>query len=125
MRDTGGKFVKGQSGNPSGRPKVVGELRDLAREHTEDAVKTLVKICNDEDAPSAARTAAAVALLDRGHGRPSQNIEAKIDVYDAGRAHAQALMELANRAKEAKALEAKKAEAIAVEYMDVTPATKN
>ena len=125
MRDTGGKFVKGQSGNPTGRPKVVGELRDLARTHTEDAVNTLVSICNDKDAPHAARAAAAVALLDRGHGRPSQNIEAKIDVYDAGKAHAEALWELARRAKEAKSIEAKKADAIAVEYLDVTPATKN
>lgn len=125
MRDNGGKWVKGQSGNKSGRPKVVGELRDLAREHTEDAVKTLVKICNDEDAPPAARTAAAVALLDRGHGRPAQSIEAKIDVYSPAQAHAEALWELSRRANEAKAIEDKPTNTLAVGYRDVTPASKS
>jgi hypothetical protein len=27
-------FTKGKSGNPSGRPKEIGHVRDLARKHT-------------------------------------------------------------------------------------------
>ena len=61
-------WVKGQSGNPGGRPKVVGEVRDLAREQTGTAIATLTDICRNGRSESA-RVAAAVALLDRGWGR--------------------------------------------------------
>ena len=68
-------WVKGQSGNPGGRPKQIGEVRDLAREHTEEAIGTLVGIMQDEGAPASARLQAAQAILDRGWGRPSQAVE--------------------------------------------------
>jgi hypothetical protein len=35
----------------------------------------------DQKAPAAARISAAVALLDRGHGRPFQAVDVKIDYY--------------------------------------------
>jgi len=40
----GKPFQKGQSGNPGGRPKVVAEVKELAREHTAEAIETLVSI---------------------------------------------------------------------------------
>jgi hypothetical protein len=66
-------FVKGQSGNPGGRPKVVGEVQELARSHTADAVTTLAEIMRDTAAAPAARVAAANALLDRGYWKPLQS----------------------------------------------------
>lgn len=70
MTDT--RWKPGQSGNPKGRPKVVGEVRDLARAHTTAAINTLVSIATNRRAPAAARVSAASALLDRGYGRPEQ-----------------------------------------------------
>jgi hypothetical protein len=65
------KWVKGESGNPGGRPKGYGDVRELARQHTSDAVQTLVTIMNDPVAAPSARTSAASAILDRGWGKPS------------------------------------------------------
>ena len=55
----------GQSGNPGGRSKLLKEVRDLAREHTEAAITTLTRIMGDEDAPAAARVLAAENILNR------------------------------------------------------------
>jgi hypothetical protein len=74
-----GGWKSGQSGNPSGRPKVVGEIRALAREHTAAALEALVEIVGSKKAPPAARVAAANAILDRGYGRPEAKIDATLE----------------------------------------------
>ena len=66
----GKPFKKGQSGNPGGRPKVIAEVKELAREHTGAAIETLVSIMANPKAAPAARVSAANALLDRGYGKP-------------------------------------------------------
>lgn len=66
-----GGFQKGRSGNPGGRPREVGEVRDLARRYTPQAIEALQSIMNEQQAPASARVAAAEALLNRGWGRPT------------------------------------------------------
>ena len=70
----GKPFQKGRSGNPGGRPKVVAEVKELARAHTREAIETLVLIMSNPKAAPAARVSAANALLDRGYGKPPQHI---------------------------------------------------
>jgi hypothetical protein len=77
-------FRPGLSGNPSGRPRrpaaiearqVVVDAKALARECAPEAVSTLKAIMVNEKAPPAARITAAMALLDRGYGKPRQEVE--------------------------------------------------
>lgn len=55
--------------------KAPTEIRSLARSHTDAALKTLVGIMNQDEAPPAARVAAANSLLDRGWGKAPQTTE--------------------------------------------------
>jgi hypothetical protein len=68
---------------PRGSPVIIApaqerrELREAAREFTDDALTALVKICRGGQSESA-RVAAANALLDRGYGKPVQTIDSTV-----------------------------------------------
>jgi hypothetical protein len=68
------KFEAGKSGNPGGRPKSAEGVKDLARMHTKTAIAALVRVIEDKKANPSARVSAAVAILDRGWGKPVQAI---------------------------------------------------
>lgn len=69
-------FKKGQSGNPSGRPKLSHDIQALAREHTAAAIHALVDALRD----SKTRVAAASVLLDRAYGKPLQTVQSETTV---------------------------------------------
>lgn len=55
--------------------KSLTEIRSAARTHTDLAIRTLKEVCSSKQSPPNARVSAAVALLDRGWGKPEQYID--------------------------------------------------
>jgi hypothetical protein len=58
--------------------KTPTDIRSLARAHTDTAIKTLAGIMQQSEAPHSARVSAAVALLDRGWGKPHQTSDVTV-----------------------------------------------
>lgn len=84
----GKPFKPGQSGNPSGRAKGIERIaRDAVRDRKYQArdgkeysgaaamIHVLIDVATDDKAHARDRTGAAVAVLDRGWGKPKQTIE--------------------------------------------------
>lgn len=67
----GSKPGERRGGRKAGTPnKTTAVLRDIAREHTEAAINTLVSVlAGGEGIPPAAQVAAAKEILDRGYGK--------------------------------------------------------
>ena len=54
--------------------KQVDDVKAVAREHTTLAIEKLVAIVKDDNRPAAVQVAAAIAILDRGWGKPAQAV---------------------------------------------------
>lgn len=77
-----GGWKKGRSGNPNGRRRtelaVFGNLAVEARKFGALALSNLVQLAQKAENESV-RLQAAIAILDRGYGRPTQSIELSTD----------------------------------------------
>ena len=74
--------MKEGSGRPTGAVnKATSELKfnlsELARQHTNDALDTLVDVMKSGQS-DAARISAATAILDRGYGRPTKTTSLEV-----------------------------------------------
>ncbi len=79
------KFQKGKSGNPGGRPQATASapvriaVQNKALEHAVEAIETLVARMNDSEATAASRISAAIYVIERAIGKPSERAEASND----------------------------------------------
>src|SRR6266403_890718 len=88
-RDQNGYFLPGVSGNPSGRPKGAGEIRELARQYVPDALAKIASLVRSNDEKVA--LAASQEILNRVFGRPLQAVEAETVKWDMGQLYLAAL----------------------------------
>ncbi len=91
-------FKKGQSGNPSGRPKDVHKLASVARSYAPNAIDTIVEIMNDPNEHGQVRLTAASILLDRGFGKSLSQKDISVNV-GVGDSYLDALREVNSRPK--------------------------
>jgi chaperonin GroEL (HSP60 family) len=75
----GRPFVKGQSGNPNGRPKMPKDLKEAFKAASPKALEILKKILADPAAKDSDRLRAAEIILDRAYGKPAQAVDITTD----------------------------------------------
>jgi hypothetical protein len=70
-----------KGGYPKGRPRdarTIIDVKSMARSHAPMAINVLRRLADNPKVSGAVRVAAATALLDRGFGRPSQEVQAQL-----------------------------------------------
>ncbi|MCK6402028.1 MAG: hypothetical protein L6Q74_09020 [Sphaerotilus natans subsp. sulfidivorans] len=97
-RDDAGRFRPGVSGNPSGRRRrseADRQIDELARSRSEDAFHVVADLMTGSD-NDRTKLAAALAILERAHGKPGErladpiNLEPGATLADQGAAVMQA-----------------------------------
>ena len=84
MPGGGSKPGERRGGRHKGVPnKVTADVRIAAQRYTAEAIETLASIMRESDVDQA-RIAAAKELLDRGHGKSTQPIDATLAGKDGG-----------------------------------------
>lgn len=86
-------FQKGQSGNPSGRPKEIGKLIEMARSMVPDLLVLLYKIAHDDSEKIASRLKAVELIMNRSgvpvnvSENPTNAVTIEGTAIPAGRVH--------------------------------------
>jgi hypothetical protein len=93
-----GRFQKGVSGNPGGRPTIAPDVREALEGASERAARRLVELVDSED-PRVALMASN-AILDRLYGKPAQTLDAKVETNSIQQAHLRALLDIQARRQE-------------------------
>ncbi len=83
VRDERGRWLKGVSPNPGGRPPEDRELRELARGHGSAAIAKLVQLMHTAE-DERVQLGAAEALLTRGFGRPAEAASGPLVAINVG-----------------------------------------
>ena len=77
-RGKGRPFEKGQSGNPSGRPKVDKNVKEMLKAAAPKAAALLIETIEDPKVKMELRIRCAETVLDRVYGKATQPIEGAV-----------------------------------------------
>ena len=80
LRDDLGRLLPGHTANPGCRPKVVDEIRQLARQHAPTAFKRICELVDSEDEKTS--LAASQEILNRAYGKPTQEVQKTVEKMD-------------------------------------------
>jgi hypothetical protein len=80
QRDDHGRLLPGFSGNPSGRPRVVAQIRDMALKAAPAAFEKVCDLVQSVDERIA--LAASQEILNRAYGKPLQSVDAEVKKFD-------------------------------------------
>lgn len=80
VRDSSGRFVKGQSGNPAGRPKKPAEMTKYAQE----APTRLRQIADDPDTPVKVRADIEKFFFEAIYGKAPQSVDLEGKLENTG-----------------------------------------
>lgn len=75
-RDGGGRFIKGISGNPGGRPPTPDDVKEMLKCSTAPAVQLLIGTMMSSEVKPELRVRCAEILIDRVMGKAVQPLEA-------------------------------------------------
>jgi hypothetical protein len=101
--NTGGwikPWQKGQSGNPTGVSGEYFRVRKICADRSMDATRTLLQLMDDQDADQRVRYMAAMAIIERGIGKPrdhSADGESVMDLTKLSEGERRTLLELMSR----------------------------
>lgn len=73
-RDKNGRFLKGVSGNPRGRPKTDEEIKEALRDLVPQSIEVLRSIILNEEAQDKDRLRAIEIVFERVYGKPFQQV---------------------------------------------------
>jgi hypothetical protein len=88
-RDERGRVLPGFTANPSGRPKVVAEARDMFREQGPAAFRKACELMEHSDPRIA--LAAAVEIMNRADGKPAVTVDTTVHKLDLNKLYLQAV----------------------------------
>jgi hypothetical protein len=81
-RRPNGTVLPGSTLNPSGRPRIVQEIQDMARSAAPAAFARVVALANSPDERVA--LAASQEILNRAYGKPLQQVNSDVRKLDVG-----------------------------------------